>query len=59
MSKFSLSVMALTLAAVVSAGAQQAAPARSGPVPSIEDRTSGLRKIDGYFPEIVRPKGCW
>ena len=50
MSKFSLSVMALTLAAVVSAGAQQAAPARSGPVPSIEDRTSGLRKIDGYFP---------
>lgn len=50
MSKFSLSVMALTLAAVVSVGAQQSAPARSGPVPSIEDRTSGLRKIDGYFP---------
>jgi hypothetical protein len=42
--------MALTLVAVVSVGAQQAAPARSGPVPSIEDRTSGLRKIDGYFP---------
>jgi len=32
-----------------SLGAQQPTP-RPGPIPSIDDRTNGLRKIDGYFP---------
>jgi hypothetical protein len=31
-------------------GAQQQQQQRPGPIPSIEDRTNGLRKIDGYFP---------
>jgi hypothetical protein len=30
-------------------GAMQNQP-RSGPVPSIEERTTGMRKMDGYFP---------
>ena len=38
------------LMAIDTLGAQPAAPPRSGPLPSIEDRTTGLRKIDGYFP---------
>jgi hypothetical protein len=35
---------------VTSVGAQQTPPARPGPIPSLEDRTAGLQKIDGYFP---------
>jgi hypothetical protein len=30
--------------------AQAAQPSRGGPPPSIDDRTSGMKKIDGYFP---------
>jgi hypothetical protein len=29
---------------------QQAQPPRAGAIPSLEERTAGLRKIDGYFP---------
>ena len=29
---------------------QQQQPARQGPPPSIDDRTGGMRKMDGYFP---------
>ena len=29
---------------------QAPAPARGGAIQSVEDRTSGMRKIDGYFP---------
>ncbi|MBP7779864.1 MAG: zinc-dependent metalloprotease [Acidobacteria bacterium] len=53
MRRVSLLVGVMVLAVVVTAGAQQQPPqppARSGPLPSIEDRTTGLRKIDGYFP---------
>lgn len=50
MRRASLTVTAAILMAVVTAGAQQSAPARGGPVASIDDRTSGLRKIDGFFP---------
>ncbi len=55
MRRMSVSVGVMALAVLVTtAGAQPPAPtpapARSGPVPSIEDRTTGLRKIDGYFP---------
>jgi hypothetical protein len=50
MSRFTLPTAALLLAAIVPLGAQQGAPARSGPPPSIEDRTAGLRKIDGFVP---------
>jgi hypothetical protein len=32
------------------AAQQSASPQRPGPVQSIDDRTSGLKKIDGYFP---------
>jgi hypothetical protein len=47
--------LAVTAAAVVSSlalpllGAQQP-QARPGPVATIEERTNGLRKLDGYFP---------
>ena len=30
--------------------AQPAAPARAAAIPTVEDRVSGLKKIDGYFP---------
>ena len=50
MSKLSLSLVAAVIAATSSIGAQQGGGARPGPVPSIEDRTAGLRKIDGYVP---------
>lgn len=52
MSRFTLSLAAFLLAAMapLGAGQQGGAPARSGPPPSIDDRTAGLRKIDGYFP---------
>jgi Met-zincin/Domain of unknown function (DUF5117) len=32
------------------AGGQGRGGGGSGPIPSIEDRTNGMRKIDGYFP---------
>jgi hypothetical protein len=44
-----VSMMAVALTATARAQ-QQTPPQRSGPVPSIDDRTSGLRKLDGYFP---------
>jgi hypothetical protein len=46
------SVMAGALiAAVLTASVQaQQQPQRTGPPPSIDDRTSGMRKIDGYVP---------
>jgi len=57
MSRFSLSTVALLLATMVPLAAQQGAPARSGPMPTIDDRTSGLRKIDGYVPLYWDEKG--
>ena len=57
MSRFSLSTVALLLATMVPLAAQQGPPARSGPTPTIDDRTSGLRKIDGYVPLYWDEKG--
>ncbi len=47
-----LTVMLLAGAAGVTTSAQPAAQAQQRPaaIPTIEDRTSGMRKIDGYFP---------
>lgn len=46
-----VSMIAVALSATVRAQQQQQPPPqRSGPVPSIDDRTSGMRKLDGYFP---------
>ncbi|MGE0816822.1 MAG: zinc-dependent metalloprotease [Vicinamibacterales bacterium] len=50
MSKRFLPVVVLTLAALAPLGAQQAPPARTGPPPTVEDRTASLRKIDGFVP---------
>ena len=57
MSRFSLSTVALLLATMVPLAAQQGPPARSGPTPTIDDRTSGRRKIDGYVPLYWDEKG--
>jgi len=41
------------LASMAAAAAAQPQPARrtdAGPLPSIEERTAGLKKLDGYFP---------
>jgi hypothetical protein len=38
------------LVGLAPAWAQPAAPARPAAIPSIEERTGDLRKIDGYFP---------
>ena len=42
-------LLAATTAATTTATAQPA-PQRSGPPPSIGDRTNGMKKIDGYIP---------
>ncbi len=39
----------MVVAASLGAHAQQPAP-RPGPLPSIDERTSGMKKLDGYFP---------
>jgi hypothetical protein len=53
MMKWRLTIVAMMAVALpATARAQQPQPQqqRSGPVPSIDDRTSGMRKLDGYFP---------
>ena len=50
MSKYSVLLIGALLLAGASTNAQQPAPPRAPGLPSIEDRTSGMRKIDGYFP---------
>jgi hypothetical protein len=45
---FTVAILAMALTAPVVAE-QQAQP-RTGPAPTIEERTAGMRKIDGYFP---------
>ena len=50
MSRSSVSLFVIMLAAMTSLGAQPSTPARPGPLASVADRTAGLRKIDGYFP---------
>ena len=50
MAKFSVFLAVTVLMALAPIGAQQAPPARPGPVPTIDDRTNGMQKIDGYFP---------
>ncbi len=46
-----VSVLGVFLLAGSSLSAQPAAQQqRPGPIPSIDDRTSGMKKIDGYFP---------
>jgi hypothetical protein len=49
--KRTISITFLTIVAIVPAflHAQQE-PQRPAPIPSIDDRTSGMKKIDGYFP---------
>ena len=44
-----VAVMAVALTTTAS-GQQQQPQQRAGPVPSIDERTSGMRKLDGYFP---------
>ena len=48
---FALSVFVL-LASIAAAAAQPQAASRTdfGPLPSIEEKTAGLKKLDGYFP---------
>lgn len=43
-------IATMTVAAALSAPVHAQPPARTGSVPSIEEKTTGLRKIDGYFP---------
>ena len=50
MSNSSLLLIAMLFMSMASVGAQQSPPARPGPLPSIDDRTAGMQKIDGYFP---------
>lgn len=50
MSKRFLPAAVLMFLALAPLGAQQTPPARSGPPPSVEDRTANLRRIDGYVP---------
>lgn len=53
---FKRSVLLLGMLALAGPAMRAQAPAQAparqggGPVPSVEDRTNGLRKIDGYFP---------
>jgi hypothetical protein len=42
-------IVALTIVAILPV-LLQAQQQRPGPLPSIDDRTSGMKKIDGYFP---------
>jgi hypothetical protein len=49
--KRTITIVALTMVAILPAFLQaQQQQQRPGPLPSIEDRTSGMKKIDGYFP---------
>ena len=52
--RLTIVVAMMAVALTATARAQQQQPQsqqqRSGPVPSIDDRTSGMRKFDGYFP---------
>jgi hypothetical protein len=50
MLKKSVLVVGTLLLAASAAHAQQAAQARPAPPQSIEERTSGMKKLDGYFP---------
>ncbi len=50
MSNSSLFLIAMLFTSMASVGAQQGQPARPGPLPSVEDRAAGLRKIDGFIP---------
>ena len=49
---FALSIFFLLAAIAAAAAAQPQAASRtdSGPLPSIEEKTAGLKKLDGYFP---------
>jgi len=49
MSKFCALVVS-TLVLLAAGLNAQPQPPRPAPIPSIEDRTNGMRKIDGYFP---------
>ncbi|MGE3275194.1 MAG: zinc-dependent metalloprotease [Vicinamibacterales bacterium] len=48
--RFVFLIAGILLAALPAAAQQAAAGRASGPAPTIEDRTSGMRKMDGYFP---------
>jgi Met-zincin/Domain of unknown function (DUF5117) len=50
MSKFRALVVATLVLLAAGLNAQPQPPQRPSPIPSIEDRTNGMRKIDGYFP---------
>jgi hypothetical protein len=45
-----LLVSTILVAGPVLVAGQPAQPQRPGPIPSIEDRTSDMKKLDGYFP---------
>src|SRR5262245_6346272 len=50
MSRLHLLLIAALFFSAASANAQGQQPQRPAPIPPIDDRTSGMRKIDGYFP---------
>ena len=50
MSKFCALVVSTLVLVAAGLNAQPQPPPRPAPIPSIEDRTNGMRKIDGYFP---------
>ncbi len=50
MQTLNLSVIVALVVSVAPLAAQQPGGTRPGPVPTIEDRTAGLRKIDGFVP---------
>ena len=50
MSKFRALLIVTLVLSAAGLNAQGQQPQRPAPIPSIEDRTDGMRKIDGYFP---------
>ena len=50
MSKLYVSVIVALVVSLSPLAAQQPGGGRPGPLPTIEDRTAGLRKIDGFVP---------
>lgn len=50
MTKRSIAIVALTIVTVLPVYLQAQQQQRPAPIPSIDDRASGMTKIDGYFP---------
>lgn len=50
LTRCALFIGAMTIAATATGTSQAQPQQRPGPAPSIDDRTQGMKKIDGYFP---------